>query len=80
VTKWFELKKDEYSSGRTHVRCEDVRPSVMYLLALEIGSEGSSACPIILQGYIPIGGEGTRLDGSQILSAFDLQNRSVPRH
>jgi hypothetical protein len=36
----------------------------MYLLALEIGSERSVAFLIVLQGYIPIGGEGTGLDGS----------------
>ena len=36
----------------------------MYILALEIGSEGSLAFLIVLQGDIPIGGEGTGLDGS----------------
>lgn len=36
----------------------------MYRLTLEIGSERSAAALIVLQGYIPIGGEGTGLDGN----------------
>ena len=41
----------------------NVGPDIMYLLAFKIGGKGPVTFLIVLQGYILIGGEGTRLDG-----------------